>query len=68
MTSIKIKFRKSTIKGKKGSYFIQVIHRRKMETIATGMRVEQREWNAAKERIITSSINMYTRAFNKYNS
>lgn len=54
MTSIKIKFRKSSIKGRKGSCFIQLIHKRKMKTIATGMKVEKSEWNAARERIITS--------------
>ncbi len=54
MTSIKIKFRESSIKGRKGSCFIQLIHKRKMKTIATGMKVEKSEWNAARERIVTS--------------
>lgn len=55
MASIKIKFRESSVKNKKGSCFIQVIHKRKMKTIATGMKLNKNEWNAFKEHVIISN-------------
>lgn len=54
MTSIKMKFRQSKKSKKKGTCFIQVIHNRKMKTIATGMKLEKSEWDASKEHVITS--------------
>lgn len=54
MTSIKIKFRKSKISDKRGTCFIQLINKRKMKTIATGVRLQTNEWDAAKEHVILS--------------
>lgn len=51
MTSIKIKFRESSIKGKKGSCFIQLIHCRKMTTMATGVQIHPGEWDVKKESV-----------------
>lgn len=45
MASIRIKYRKSKVKNKKGSCFIQLIHKRKMTTLATGMRLNDWEWD-----------------------
>lgn len=58
MASIKIKFRESSVKNKKGSCFIQVIHKRKMKTIATGMKLNKNEWNAFKEHVIISNADV----------
>lgn len=57
MASIKIKFRESSVK-KKGSCFIQVINKRKMKTIATGMKPNKNEWNAFKEHVIISNADV----------
>lgn len=58
MASIKIKFRESSVKNKKGSCFIQVIHKRQMKTIATGMKLNKNEWNAFKEHVIISNTDI----------
>lgn len=57
MTSIKVKFRQSKISSKRGTCFIQLIHKRKMTTIATGIKLEKNEWNSLKGCVITSKIN-----------
>lgn len=54
MTSIKVKFRQSKISKKKGTCFVQLIHKRKMKTIATGIRLEKTEWDVLKEHVVTS--------------
>jgi len=48
MVSIKLKFRKSVVPGKGGSCYIQLIHQRKVRTIATGFHLKTTEWNKAK--------------------
>lgn len=57
MTSIKIKFRQSKVSQKRGTCFIQVIHKRKMKTIATGMKLEKNEWNTFKEQVVIPKNN-----------
>lgn len=54
MTSIKVKFRQSKISKKKGTCFVQLIHKRKMKTIATGIRLEKTEWDPLREYVVTS--------------
>lgn len=49
MASIKIKFRKSKIKNKKGSCFIQLIHKRKMTTMATSIKLDEKDWDSTRE-------------------
>mgnify|MGYP000029502237 CR=1 FL=1 len=49
MASIKIKFRKSKIRNKKGSCFIQLIHKRKMTTMSTGIKLDEKEWDSSRE-------------------
>lgn len=48
MTSIKIKFRKSKSRQHQGTCYIQLIHKRKMTTIATGTILDEKEWDAKK--------------------
>lgn len=54
MTSIKIKFRESKISKQKGRCFIQLIHKRKMKTIATGLNLSTKEWDSLKEHVVTA--------------
>lgn len=46
MANIKIKFRPSTVEGKEGTLYYQVIHDRKVRQISTGYRVFPGEWDA----------------------
>ena len=45
MTSVKIKFRKSTIKNKEGVLYFQLIHNRKAKLITTRFRLQSYEWD-----------------------
>jgi site-specific recombinase XerD len=45
MTSIKIKFRKSTTKNKEGVLYFQLIHKRKTRLITSRFRLYPHEWN-----------------------
>ena len=56
MTSVKVKFRKSRVKGQKGSCFIQLIHKRVMTTIAIGVKLYENEWDNAKGCILFKKV------------
>jgi len=45
MTTISVKFRQSTVEGKAGTVFYQVIHKRRMARINTDIHVLPCEWN-----------------------
>lgn len=45
MTSVKIKFRKSSLPNKEGVLYFQLIHKRKVKLITTRFRLFQHEWN-----------------------
>lgn len=45
MTSFKVKYKPSAIKGREGSVYYQVIHDRKVKVIHTNYRVLSSEWN-----------------------
>lgn len=46
MASIKIKFRPSTVEGKDGTLFFQIIHLRQVKQLNTGLHVYNSEWDA----------------------
>jgi len=52
MTSVKIKFRKSTIKNKEGVLYFQLIHNRKTKLITSRFRLYSHEWNQRLSTII----------------
>lgn len=52
MASIKIKFRPSTVKGKDGTLFFQVIHLRQVKQLNTGLHVSDSEWDANETSVI----------------
>lgn len=56
MTSVKIKFRKSTIKNKEGVLYIQLIHRRETKLITTRFRLHSFEWDNRSSTVITNTI------------
>lgn len=53
MTSIKIKFRPSAVKGKEGILYFQITHQRVTRQIATTHRVYAHEWLAAQQCVVT---------------
>ena len=54
MTSIKIKFRPSTVEGKEGYIYIQIIHHRVVRQLNTDYRIFASEWDDKSETIIAN--------------
>lgn len=52
MTSIKIKFRPSTVDGKEGGIYFQIIHNRVVRQLNTEYKVFAEEWNAESESVV----------------
>ena len=52
MASVKVKFRASTVEGKQGTIFYQVIHNRVVRQIKTGYRVYRKEWSVSSDEVI----------------
>lgn len=46
MATLKLKFRPSSINGKDGTLFFQIIHQRQVRQIYTGLHISNSEWNA----------------------
>ena len=57
MTSVKIKFRESTVDGEKGRIFYQIIHNRVIRMQKTDYRLYANEWNKHSSEIIISFSN-----------
>lgn len=55
MVSIKLKFRASSIEGKEGSLYYQVIYNRRVRQIPTTYRILAAEWESAREDLILPS-------------
>lgn len=54
MVSLKLKFRPSTVEGKDGCLYYQVIYMRKVRQIATNYRIAQAEWDSGLEEVIVN--------------
>ena len=54
MTSIKIKFRPSTVNGKEGGLYFQIIHNRVVRQLNTDYKVFAEEWDAESESVIVN--------------
>ena len=59
MTSIKIKFRPSTVDGKEGGIYFQIIHNRVVRQLNTEYKVFAEEWNAESESIVIKGSRSY---------
>ncbi|MDR2918651.1 MAG: site-specific integrase [Tannerella sp.] len=57
MTSVKIKFRKSTIKNKEGVLYIQLIHNREVKLVTTRFRLYPYEWDNRLSTVIIKNAN-----------
>ena len=53
MASVRIKFRSSTVEGKEGTLYFQIIHKRVARTVFTDCRVFTSEWNNVSSSVIT---------------
>jgi len=51
MTTIQVKFRPSTVEGREGALFYQIIRRRTARPIRTGYKLRPEEWDARTKRI-----------------
>jgi site-specific recombinase XerD len=52
MATVKLKYRPSTVSGKEGTLYFQIIHDRVVRQLATGYRIFDDEWNSAKSMIV----------------
>ncbi len=52
MASVKVKFRPSTVNGKEGTIYYQVIHKRVIRQIKTDYRILADEWNEKNDAVI----------------
>ncbi len=52
MTSLKLKFRPSTLEGKSGTLYYQVIHQRTIRQLKTDMHIYCGEWNEERSELI----------------
>lgn len=55
MATIKLKYRQSSVEGKDGTLFFQIIHHRQIRQINTGLRISDSEWVAEDSSIIMAS-------------
>ena len=53
MASVRIKFRPSTVEGKEGTLYFQIIHKRVARTVFTDCRVFTSEWDSVSSSVIT---------------
>lgn len=54
MTSIKVKFRPSTVDGKEGGLYFQIIHNRVVRQLNTDYKVFAEEWDPESESVVTN--------------
>ena len=54
MTSIKVKFRPSTVEGKEGGIYFQIIHNRVVRQLNTDYKIFATEWDAEAESVIVT--------------
>ena len=54
MTSIKVKFRSSTVEGKEGSIYFQIIHNRVVRQFNTDYKIYETEWYAEAESVMVT--------------
>lgn len=52
MATVKLKFRPSSVKGNDGTLFFQIIHRRQVRQVYTGLHIGEAEWDAAAAAVV----------------
>lgn len=61
MATVKVKFRTSTVSGKEGVIFYQIIHDRVIRQVSTGYRLYPSEWNAKHSIVIMPNAEDWNR-------
>ena len=56
MASVRIKFRSSTVEGKEGTLYFQIIHKRVARTVFTACRVFTSEWDSVSSSVIIGGM------------
>lgn len=56
MASVRIKFRSSTVEGKEGTLYFQIIHKRVARTVFTDCRVFTSEWDSVSSSVIIGGM------------
>ena len=54
MATIQVKFRPSSIDGKAGTVYYQVIHQRKVRQVSTDVHIRPEQWDSARRQILSS--------------
>ena len=57
MATIKVKLRQSSVAGRAGTIFYQLIHKKNIKQITTDIRLHPHEWDAIREVVTTTTIN-----------
>lgn len=57
MTSIKVKFRASTVSSQEGSIYYQIIHERKVRQLLTDYKIFPNEWDSGRSIVKTTQTN-----------
>ena len=57
MTTVKVRFRASSVEGKEGTLYYHLIHQRDLRWISTGYHVFPEEWNDKKSAIVITNRN-----------
>lgn len=57
MATVKVKLRPSSVEGKAGVIYYQIIHNRKTQQITTKFRMQPSDWDTDEERLALSALN-----------
>lgn len=57
MATVKVKLRPSSVEGKAGVIFYQIIHNRKTQQITTKLRVQPSDWDTDEEKLVVKAPN-----------
>ncbi|MDO4930796.1 MAG: site-specific integrase [Bacteroidales bacterium] len=66
MTSFRVKFRPSTVEGRKGIIYYQIIHQRKVRLYNTTFHIFKAEWDATQKWLRFSPVNPRLQVLMKY--
>ena len=61
MATIKFKFRASSVSGKQGTLFIQVIHKRVVRQVSTSYKLYPDEWDAVSQSVVVPKYMTFNR-------
>lgn len=62
MASIKVKFRRSSVKGREGTLFYQIIHLRQIRQIYTDLHIRDEEWDSRISSVVIPSAADFRRS------